>query len=285
VYSSPIGVSSTTTIKAKAFKTGWTASDTASGTYTINIPGNIRELTIGLVGSGSIDPVPGVHTYANGTEVPVQAAPSMKWSFDHWVLDGTVTVTMNPVSITMGRDRQVTAVFIRVPPTIESCDHTGAGKNQFSSSETIYVNGIGYGQQAGADVYVVRDVTWTDGMTIPARVSGTVTEVVSNMSGEIMPTVVWNPALTEGKYDICVDVNGNGKYDQGIDALDDNQIAVTAGFVVPEFPSSLALFLLLVLITPIIGLTKTTWTALATSAPGCEKLPQIVGTLYLRREQ
>jgi hypothetical protein len=63
-----------------------------------------------------------------------------------------------------------------------------------------------------------------------------------------------------------VDVNGNGRYDEGIDALDDNEVEITAGFVVPEFPSSLALFLLLVLITPIIGLTKTTWTALATSA-------------------
>jgi hypothetical protein len=37
VYSSAITVSSTTTIKAKAFKTDWTASDTATATYTINI--------------------------------------------------------------------------------------------------------------------------------------------------------------------------------------------------------------------------------------------------------
>jgi len=36
VYSSPINVSSTTTIKAKAFKDGWTPSSTASATYTIS---------------------------------------------------------------------------------------------------------------------------------------------------------------------------------------------------------------------------------------------------------
>lgn len=35
-YSSPINVSSTTTIKAKAFKEGWTPSATASATYTID---------------------------------------------------------------------------------------------------------------------------------------------------------------------------------------------------------------------------------------------------------
>jgi len=39
------------------------------------------------------------------------------------------------------------------------------------------------------------------------------------------------------KYDIVVDVNHNGLYDAGIDALDDNEIQVTAGFfVIPEYP-------------------------------------------------
>lgn len=37
-YSSPISVSSTTTIKAKAFKSGWTPSSIASATYTISVP-------------------------------------------------------------------------------------------------------------------------------------------------------------------------------------------------------------------------------------------------------
>jgi hypothetical protein len=47
---------------------------------------------------------------------------------------------------------------------------------------------------------------------------------------------VWNNAQP-GKYDIIVDVNNNGKYDAATDALDDNDILVTAGFfVVPEYP-------------------------------------------------
>jgi len=36
VYSSPLTITSTTTIKAKAYKSGWTASGTASATYTID---------------------------------------------------------------------------------------------------------------------------------------------------------------------------------------------------------------------------------------------------------
>lgn len=42
--------------------------------------------------------------------------------------------------------------------------------------------------------------------------------------------------LIPGKYDIVVDVNGNGVYDDGVDALDDKDVQVTAGFfVIPEY--------------------------------------------------
>jgi hypothetical protein len=210
-----------------------TESDTASATYTITVI--MRDLILKVVGSGSITPSPGLYSYVNGTEVPVQAMASVNWSFDHWVLDGIVRVEMNPVSITMGCDRNVTAVFIRVPPVIKTCDLNGVEKSQFSSTATIYIDGVGYGQLAGATVYVVQDVVWGDGMTIPARVSGTATQVISDWSGEIKPTVVWSSPLVEGKYDVCVDVNENGVYNQGVDALIDNKVEVTAGFVVPEF--------------------------------------------------
>jgi len=88
-------------------------------------------------------------------------------------------------------------------------------------------------------IYIVDDVAWTDGMSIPVRAPGTSTLVVSDSFGNISQTLVWSPPLAEGKYDICVDVNRNGGYDQEIDALDDNEVQVTAGFVVPEFPSFL----------------------------------------------
>jgi hypothetical protein len=50
-------------------------------------------------------------------------------------------------------------------------------------------------------------------------------------------TEIWASAA-EGKYDIVVDVDGNTKYDAGIDALDSN---VDVGFeAIPEF-STIAL--------------------------------------------
>jgi len=87
-------------------------------------------------------------------------------------------------------------------------------------------------------MYVVNDVVvWSDGMAIPMRISGTATTVSSDASGNILPTTALTGPLSPGKYDIIVDLNGNGVYDAGIDALDDNDIEVTGGFfVIPEIP-------------------------------------------------
>jgi hypothetical protein len=205
------------------------------------------KLIISVVGSGITEPVPGVHMFTNGTEAPVNATPNAGWIFDHWVLDGISIEWMNPISITMGRDRDLTVIFVGAPPVVESCDRTGAQKDLFNNTEPMYVNGTGYGQLAGADIYIVEDTTWTDGMTIPARVPNTVNVVNSDWSGNILPTAVWNPPLTVGRYDVCVDVNRNGRYDQGVDALDDNEIQATAGYqVVPEFRSFFILLFFIV---------------------------------------
>jgi hypothetical protein len=74
-------------------------------------------------------------------------------------------------------------------------------------------------------------------MTIPNRISGTATTVSSDAWGDVPATNVWTGPLVPGKYDVVVDVNGNGRYDASIDALDDSDIEVTGGFlVVPEVP-------------------------------------------------
>jgi hypothetical protein len=48
-----------------------------------------------------------------------------------------------------------------------------------------------------------------------------------------------------GEFDMIVDVNGNGKYDYGTDALDNNDKGA-AGFVIPEFSSFLILPLIMI---------------------------------------
>jgi hypothetical protein len=103
----------------------------------------------------------------------------------------------------------------------------------FGVGDEVCVVGSGFSPETSYEVQVVSDVDWTDGMTIPSYVAKTT--VMTDSGGAIMDAYpVWNGA-TPGKYDIIVDVNNNGIYDEGIDALDDSDIEVTAGFfVIPE---------------------------------------------------
>jgi hypothetical protein len=122
------------------------------------------------------------------------------------------------------------------PARIESCDAFGVTKNSYSQYEDVYVKGSGFVPSIlyprNPPIYVVEDTTWTDGMEIPDRISGTVTTVFSGASGDIEPTLVWSNPLSPGRYDIVVDENTNGYYDQSIDALDDLDIEFKAGFSV-----------------------------------------------------
>jgi hypothetical protein len=141
-------------------------------------------------------------------------------------------------------------------PTIESCNETGTQKDSFDLGETVYLNGSGYLPSTTYDLYVVEDVDWTDQMTIPARVPNTAINVTSDSSGKVAPTAVWSDPQTAGKYDIVLDVNGNGIYDAGVDAIDDNDVAVTAGLLIPEFTTALAQSLCMIMTLLAVVLNK-----------------------------
>jgi parallel beta-helix repeat protein len=123
--------------------------------------------------------------------------------------------------------------------TIDTCDSMALNRNVFNLTETVYVKGTGYSSSVTYGFFVVNDVaSWSDGMEIPARILGTASTVSSDSSGNIPPTAIWNASLNLGKYDIVVDFDGNGLYDEEIDALDNDDIEVTAGFVaIPELSS------------------------------------------------
>lgn len=136
------------------------------------------------------------------------------------------------------------------PPIIESCNAAGAKKDNFNLYEDVYVNGSGFSPSRTYDFHIVNDTDiWINGTSIPARVAGTATSIASDSYGNISPVTVWTDPPTLGKYDIIVDVNGNGLYDVEFDVLDDNDVDVTAGFVVPEFTSTMILTLLMILST------------------------------------
>ncbi len=134
-------------------------------------------------------------------------------------------------------------------PTIESCNLVGEQRDYFELGETLYVNGGGFSPSTPYSFYIVVDQTnWTDGMPIPERVPGAASSIVSNAAGAIVPTDVWHNPQTVGKYDVVVDVNGNGQYDAYADALDDDDVEITAGFVIPEF-STWSMLLITMIVT------------------------------------
>jgi hypothetical protein len=117
--------------------------------------------------------------------------------------------------------------------TIKSAYGSGTQNDIFQPGESVYATGSGYAASTTYNLYIVDDTTWTDGMLIPARIADTETSVTTDASGNIPAgTLIWSVCV-EGKYDIVVDVNGDGDYDAGIDALDTN---VDVSFKeIPEF--------------------------------------------------
>jgi uncharacterized repeat protein (TIGR02543 family) len=71
-----------------------------------------RTLTIGVAppGGGTTSPTAGTHNYVPDQVVDITATPSPGYRFDHW--SGDATGSANPVTVTMGADKTVTANFV-----------------------------------------------------------------------------------------------------------------------------------------------------------------------------
>jgi hypothetical protein len=126
---------------------------------------------------------------------------------------------------------------------IWSSDDLGNEKNTFDLSETVYVAMSATGETIR--VYAVADqTTWTNGGPL-ADVSGDGYEELNLTIDGTQVVKLWDPPLTGGDYDIVVDRNRNGVYDEGIDVVDSFTLV---GFdVIPEFPSFLIMPLFIVL--------------------------------------
>lgn len=128
---------------------------------------------------------------------------------------------------------------------VESSDAGGTKKDIFQESESgygydgyesVYAYGYGYVNNTIYDIYIVEDRSWNDGATIPTRVAGTVETVTTDEWGNIPTgTLIWSSPVI-GEYDIIVDIDGNGTYDECIDALDDMDVN-NAGFKAIPIPT------------------------------------------------
>jgi hypothetical protein len=219
------GISLTKTASATKVLSGSSVSYLYNATNTgeTDLTGAIYDDVFGPVGS-FVNLAPGGWVGFNVSHVITQNTTNVATAYGVDEYGQNVTATAS--------------AFVQVLiPTIESCDSAGVKKDTFLLGDKVYGTGSGYSVSTIYEVYVVEDVTWVDGMAIPPRVAGTATSITSDAAGDVPATLLWSNPLVAGKYDIVVDVDGDGLYYAETDALDDSDIEVTAGFfVIPEVP-------------------------------------------------
>ena len=111
--------------------------------YTIlpHETGTTHDLTMAVSpgGGGTTTPAVGVHSYGEGTVVPLSATPAAGYVFDHW--SGDVTGSANPTTVTMSAAKAVTAVF-----TVQTHDLTMAVSPGGGGTTTPAVGVHSYGE-------------------------------------------------------------------------------------------------------------------------------------------
>jgi hypothetical protein len=117
---------------------------------------------------------------------------------------------------------------------VTSSNATGIETNTFGLSENVYCYAENLpSNDPAVDIYVVQDKAWSVNDSIGTDVSGGIETVSTDDNGNIDNTMIWPAQLTEGMYDIIIDLNQDGTLDAG-EPVDD--ITLGEGFeAVPEF--------------------------------------------------
>jgi len=106
---------------------------------------------------------------------------------------------------------------------------------KFYTNESVYIyttSNISVGEKE-VRVYVVSDSNaWNNGTTLQ-DIRGSFSTISTNSSGYIPLTLIWSSELKVGKYDIVLDINSNGIYENNVDILNSS---TKTGFEVVELP-------------------------------------------------
>jgi hypothetical protein len=117
-------------------------------------------------------------------------------------------------------------VTITVPcPDGDATESTGFIKDEYTLNEDVYATGSNFdpGYNGIMDIYVFDDYDWYEGLDIaslPPPYAWSF-NVSIDANGNVGPIKIWNKGETfVGEFDLFFDANGDGKYTQGIDAVD-----------------------------------------------------------------
>lgn len=82
-------------------------------------------LKITVTAGGTTDPQPGTYTYLTPADVTVTAIPSTNYRLDHWVYDDNNIGSANPVTVHVGSNHTLHAVFVLITYTLKIETTTG----------------------------------------------------------------------------------------------------------------------------------------------------------------
>jgi hypothetical protein len=173
----------------------------------------------------------------NGTELPGSDSPNdLGGPLRDMVVsnNGTSTIMANDGMATFGNImcKYLTTITVSNPPSnpllVKTCDSSGVAKSSFDMGEDVYLTATGLCPSTTYPLYIVDDVaTWTVRVPIPSSVTGTATSISTDASGNIPPTSIFSTAYS-GQYDIIVDLDGDGQYDEGDILINDLLVTASA---------------------------------------------------------
>jgi len=105
-------------------------------------------LTITVSEGGTTDPSPGTYIYETPTNVVVYAIPFADYLFDHWELDGEDIGSDNPITIYVGSNHVLYAVFTQITYQLTITTTSGgttdpaAGTYTYASGSSVEVTAI-----------------------------------------------------------------------------------------------------------------------------------------------
>lgn len=125
-------------------------------------------------------------------------------------------------------------------PIINFTDVHGIDTTYYIIYGSVYVTGDGYDPDTNYSIALVN-IPLVEGDPIPDPMPDTVVEILSDETGAVPLTNIWNQwnvtdnhYLPIGVYTIVVDVNGDGVYNEGVDVTDKMTIRYAAGVSRPE---------------------------------------------------
>ena len=155
------------------------------------------DLTVNIVGNGSVTLNPAGGTYYAGTNVQLTANPDSGWSFSNW--SGDLSGNTNPASITMNSDKTVTATFSQQTGDLVGYWRFDEGTGTTAGDSSTYgnngsINGASWtsGQVAGALSFDGAN----DYVQIPNSASLSLDTNRVTFAGWIYPTAVSESWLT-----------------------------------------------------------------------------------------